>query len=99
MVGVKVTITGERADGTPINTSYTAKYDGQDVQVTGNTLLYDTIPVNANTFTDQRKKTGRKYYATGRTIVSNVGKTMTSTTKGANTEGKDFTQTLVFEKH
>ena len=31
--GVKVTTTGEQADGTPINASYTAKYDGKDVQV------------------------------------------------------------------
>src|ERR1039458_3097310 len=30
--GVKVTITGEQADGTAINASYTAKYDGKGVQ-------------------------------------------------------------------
>src|ERR1039457_3689941 len=34
--GVKQTTTGEQADGTAINASYTAKYDGKDVQVTGN---------------------------------------------------------------
>jgi hypothetical protein len=33
--GVKVTMTGERADGTPINGSYTAKYDGKEYPVTG----------------------------------------------------------------
>src|SRR5690349_19376417 len=58
--GVKVSITGEQADGTPIQASYTAKYDGKEVQVTGNSP-YDTIAikqVNANTFTDERKKTG-----------------------------------------
>src|ERR1700758_4110315 len=50
--GVKVTSTGERADGTPINASYTAKYDGKEYPVTGSP--YDTIAVkqvNANTFT------------------------------------------------
>ena len=64
--GVKVTNTGEQADGTAINSSYTAKYDGKDVQVTGNSP-YDTIAikqVNANTLTDARKKTGGPYQAT-----------------------------------
>lgn len=98
--GVKVTTTGEQTGGTAINASYTAKYDGKDVQITGN-APYDTIAlkqVNANTFTDQRKKTGGKYHATGRTVISNDGKTMTSTAKGTNGEGKSFTSTFVFEK-
>src|SRR6266700_3776732 len=54
--GVKVTTTGEQANGTAINVSYTAKYDGKDVQVTGN-APYDTISIkqsNANTLTDAR---------------------------------------------
>src|SRR6516164_1667466 len=57
--GVKQTTTGERSDGTAIQATYTAKYDGKDVQVTGNSQ-YDTIAikqVNANTLTDERKKT------------------------------------------
>ena len=98
--GVKQTTTGERADGTAVNASYTAKYDGKDVQVTGNSQ-YDTIAikqVNANTLTDERKKTGGPYKATGRTVISNGGKTMTSTTKGTNADGKEFTQVLVFDK-
>jgi len=71
--GVKHTTKGERADGTAINASYTAKYDGKDVQVSGNSQ-YDTIAIkqlNANTLTDDRKKTGGPYKATGRTVVSN----------------------------
>lgn len=98
--GVKVTATGERSDGTAINGNYTAKYDDKDVQVTGN-LPYDTISikqVNANTLTDARKKTGGPYHATGRTEVSNGGKTMTTTTKGTNADGKAFTSILVFDK-
>ena len=99
--GVKVMTTGERADGTKINISYTAKYDGMAATVTGDSVLYDSISikqVNANTLTDDRKKTGGSYKATGRTVVSNGGKTMTSTTKGTNADGKAFTSTLVFEK-
>jgi len=98
--GVKNTTKGERADGTTVNASYTAKYDGKDVQVTGNSQ-YDVISikqVNANTLTDERKKTGGPYKATGRTVISNGGKTMTTTTNGTNADGKEFTQVLVFDK-
>ena len=98
--GVKVTVTGEQADGTAINASYTVKYDGKEVSVTGN-APYDMIAVkqvNANTLTDERMKTGGSYKATGRAVVSHGGKTMTTTTKGTNATGKEFTSTFVFEK-
>jgi hypothetical protein len=98
--GVKVTTSGEQADGTAINASYTVKYDGKEVSVTGNSP-YDTIAVkqlNANTLTDERKKTGGSYKATGRALVSNGGKIMTTTTKGTNASGQEFTSTFVFEK-
>jgi|ERR1035438_1740411 hypothetical protein len=98
--GVKQTTTGEQADGTALNASYAAKYDGKDVPVTGN-APYDTIAikqVNANTLTDERKKTGGPYKATGRAVVSNGGKTMTTTVKGTNANGKEFTQVFVFDK-
>jgi hypothetical protein len=98
--GVKQTVTGERADGTAASGSYTAKYDGKDVQVAGNGP-YDTIAIkqmNANTLTEERKKTGGSYKATSRIVVSNGGKTMTTTVKGTNADGKEFTQTFVFDK-
>jgi len=98
--GIKVTIKGEQADGTPIDATYTAKYDGTESQVTGHSP-YDTVSikqVNANTLTDQRKKAGGPYQATGRTVISNGGKTMTTTARGTNTAGKPFTSTFVFEK-
>jgi hypothetical protein len=98
--GVKVMTTGEQADGTAINASYTVRYDGKEVSVAGN-APYDTIAVkevNANTLTDERKKTGGSYKATGRAVVSNGGKTMTTTTKGTNASGQEFTSTFVFEK-
>jgi hypothetical protein len=82
--GVKQTTTGEQTSGTQINASYTAKYDGKDVPVTGN-APYDTIAVkqvNANTLTDERKKTGGPYKGSGRTVVSDGGKIMTTTVKG-----------------
>jgi hypothetical protein len=98
--GVKVTLKGEQSTGTAIDSSYTAKYDGKDVAVSGNSP-YDTIAikqVNANTVTDARKKTGGPYVATGRLVISNGGKTMTTTTKGTNGDGKAFTSVFVFDK-
>jgi hypothetical protein len=98
--GVKVTITGELADGTPINAHYTAKYDDKEVHIDGN-LPYDTIAIkqsNANTFTETRKMSDGQYKATNRLVVSNGGKTMTATTKGTNIEGKPLASTFVFEK-
>jgi hypothetical protein len=98
--GVKQTTTGERSDGTAVNATYTTKYDGKEVPVTGN-APYDMIAikqVNANSQTDERRKTDGKYKATGRTVVSNGGKTMTTTVKGTSADGKEFTQSFVFDK-
>jgi hypothetical protein len=98
--GVKVTITGEQADGTAINATYTTKYDGKGVQVTGNSP-YDTIAVkqvNDNTLTDTRNQTVGRYHGTSSTVVSNGGKTMTTTTKGTNADGKEFNFVYVLDK-
>src|SRR5579863_6825029 len=95
--GVKVTTTGERSDGTAIHSGYTAKYDGKDVPVTGN-APYDTIAVkqvNANIFTDERKKTDGPYKGTSRIVVTKDGKTMTTTTRGTDAELKGFISTFV----
>jgi hypothetical protein len=97
--GAKRTVTGERQDGTAIKTSATIKYDGKEYPVTGAT--WDTISVkqiDADTFTIEQKKTGGKYHATGRTVISKDGKTMTTTIKGTNAEGQPFTGTAVYDK-
>jgi len=99
--GVKVTTTGERSDGTAINAIYTAKYGGSPASVSGTGSVYDTISIkqeNANTLTDERKNSGGKYQAKGRTVISNGGKTMTTTSTGTNADGKAFTSTFVFDK-
>jgi len=99
--GVKVTITGERADGTAINASYTAKFDGSASAVSGAGMPYDSISlkqVDANTFTYEARQASSKYHSTGRTVVSKDGKTMTTTAKGTNASGQDITLTLVYDK-
>ncbi|MES1258363.1 MAG: hypothetical protein ABUS51_08030, partial [Acidobacteriota bacterium] len=89
--GVKTSAKGERADGSKIDATYTAKYGGEEVPVmsTG-TLLWDTVSikqVNANTLTEERTKKGGTYHATVRHVVSNGGKVMTSTSKGTDPDG------------
>jgi len=57
--GIKMTVTGELQNGTPINSSYTVKYDGKEYPVTGapwNTVSMKQI--NANAFKCENKKTG-----------------------------------------
>jgi len=99
--GVKVTTTGERADGTAINTIYSANYDGTPAGVTGKGAPYDTVSIkeiDANTFLYEAKSTTGKYSASGRIVISNEGKTMTLTAKGTDTDGKDMTVMLVYDK-
>ena len=99
--GVKVTVTGERIDGTQINATYTAKFDGSASPVSGSGTPYDTMAlkqVNANTFTYDAKNSKTKYHTTGRTTVSSDGKTMTNNARGANADGNAITLTLVLEK-
>src|SRR5260370_9970161 len=97
--GVKITTTGEQADGTPVNTTYPVKYDGADYPVSG--APWDTISikqVNANTFTTVAKKSDGKYKSTGKTVISKDGKTMTTTSKATTADGKPFTYTTVWDK-
>jgi hypothetical protein len=84
-----------------INASYTAKYDGTAAAITGTGAPYDTMSikqVDANTFTYEAKQTNGKYRASGRTVVSKDGKTMTTTAKGTDADGAAMTLTLVYEK-
>jgi hypothetical protein len=97
--GVKVTATGQVKDGTAINYSSTDKYDGKEYPATG--APWDTVSIkqiDANTFTVEVRKTGGKYHSTGRTVISNDGKTMTTTTKGTDAEGNPTSGTAIYEK-
>jgi len=99
--GVKVTSKGQRADGTAADNSYTAKYDGKPVHVSGTGVQFDTLmlkQVDANTFTVETIKTGGKYHTTGRLVISKDGKTMTNTSKGTDADGKPLSFTIVHEK-
>jgi len=98
--GVKVTNTGERDSG-PINSSYTAMYDGTPATVSGTGAPYDTIIIkklNPRTFTYDAKSSKGKYHAHGSVIISLDGKTMTQSATGTDAEGKPMSLTLVFDK-
>jgi hypothetical protein len=99
--GVKVTNTGMRTDGSAINASYSAKYDGSSSEVTGEGSPYDSISVkqgDANTFTYEAKNSKTKYRASGRIVISGDGKTMTTTARGVDADGKPMTLKLVYDK-
>ncbi|MGA8739622.1 MAG: hypothetical protein WB561_00385 [Terracidiphilus sp.] len=99
--GVKVTSTGERADGTAVNATYTAKYDGSPSSVSGEGSPYDTVSIkqtDANTFTWDAKKSTGQYHAHGRIVVSSDGKTMTMRATGTDANGRPMAVTLVYDK-
>jgi hypothetical protein len=84
-----------------VNASYTAKYDGSPTEVTGSGAPYDSIAVkqvHADTFTYEARQTNGKYHASGRTVISRDGKTMTTTAKGRDANGAPMALTLVYEK-
>jgi hypothetical protein len=97
--GVKITRPGVQADGTPINSSSTIKYDGKEYPITGAPWDTSSIKqVDANTLTSTNTQKNAKYHVTNRTVISKDGKTMTTTSKGTNAEGKPVTATLVYDK-
>ena len=98
---IKVSVKGDREDGSKIDVSYTAKYDGKPVTMSGSGLPYDTLAlkqVDADTVTDIRSKKGGKYKGTGKFAVSKDGKSATLSTKGAGADGKPFEGMTAYDK-
>jgi hypothetical protein len=97
--GTKLTRTGQLADGTAINYSFTYKFDGKEYPVTG--APFDVVSakrVDANTTSFVAKKSDGKYHVTGQNVVSKDGKTLTQTSKGTDSQGTPVTVTAVFDK-
>src|ERR1039457_7391006 len=53
---------------------------------------------SSDLFTYEAKQTNGKYRSSGRSVVSKDGKTMTTTAKGTDADGKPMMLTLVYEK-
>jgi len=97
--GMKITRTGQLADGTAVKGSFAYKYDGKEYPATG--LAFDVLAVkriDANTTSFEVKKTGGKYHVAGQNVISADGKTMTQTAKGTDADGKPISSTVVFDK-
>ena len=98
--GTTQTTDGKLAGNVHLHASYTSKGDGSPVPVKGNApfTIIAVKQVDANTITDHRMNTANHYRASGRTVFTHHGNTMTVTIKGINGAGKEFTQILVFDK-
>jgi hypothetical protein len=101
--GIKNHTEGLAGDGSPINFSYSAKYDGKDNPVTGKGAPGDADSValkrvDANTTEVIYKKSG-KVVTTARLSVSKDGKVMTTDAKGTGPDGKPTNVRAVYEKH
>ena len=66
----------------------------------GNFVIPSSLLTNIdpNTTAFDVKKTGGKYHATGKNVISKDGKTLTQTSKGTSAEGKPEASTNVFDK-
>lgn len=97
--GEKFTAEGVNADGTPTMTQYTANFDGKDYPLTGsqNADKVSLKRIDART-TERTDKKGDTVVATVTRIVSQDGKTMTTTVKGTNAQGQAVDNVLVLEK-
>jgi hypothetical protein len=91
------------ADGTKSGYTYSYKPDGKEYSVAGTGAPFDTISVKQ---LDQRSasfevknKANENFHQTGKTVMSEDGKTRTLTFKGTDAKGKPVSGTLVFEKH
>jgi hypothetical protein len=96
---IKLSSDGIDAAGNPTHVEYTAKYDGKDYPITG-VPNADTIALerpDASTIRSTMKK-GDLVVMTVTSVISNDGKTRTSTFKGKNAEGQDINNVVVYDK-
>src|ERR1700674_829654 len=90
---------GIDASGNPTHVEYTAKYDGKDYPITGAPNA-DTVAIeriDPDTLQSTVKKAGQ-IVMTIRTVLSDNGKTRTSTFTGKDAEGHDINNIVVYDK-
>ena len=96
---IKVTIDGTGADGKPLHSEWTGKFDGQDYAVTGdpNVDMRAFTKVDDHTLTVSQKK-GDKVTTTAKIVLSADGKSRTVTATGTDASGKKVSSTAVYDK-
>jgi hypothetical protein len=90
---------GVDAAGKPVLSQWTAYFDGKDYPLTGSPDS-DTISIKRiDGFTGEsiQKKAGKVVYR-NRRVISPDGKVFTLTVEGTDTQGKAFTNVLVFDR-
>ena len=100
--GIRESVQGVAADGSPVGYSFTVDYDGKDAPVfgVGTPSGEDTnsfTRVDENTVTTTAKKAG-KVVRTSKRVVSEDGNVETITSKGTDDQGKPVSTTTVWEK-
>jgi hypothetical protein len=97
--GIKLSAVGTDAEGKPIKTGYTSKFDGKDVPWPGNPVADTAAPkkVDDNTYENTWKK-GGKATVNAKVSVSADGKTLTITQTGTDPQGKAVSSVAVYDK-
>ena len=98
--GVTFTVDLVGADGTARHWTFTAKYDGKDVPVKGNSPYGDVVAltrVDPNTVRMTNKQ-GGKVTATITIVVAADGKSRTTTVKGTDAQGQAIDVVSFYDK-
>ena len=98
--GIKTTVDGVSGDGTVRHYEFTAKYDGKDNPLVGNSANGDMIAftrINATT-TQAITKHGGQVAVTMTIVVSSDAKTLTITSIGTNVFGKAVNNVSVYDR-
>ena len=96
---VKVTIDGSDAEGKPLHSEWTGKFDGKDYPVTGDPTsdARSVRKINDHTLAFTGKKSG-KIIIVGRIALSADGMTRTVTSSATDTKGNKVSSTAVYDK-
>jgi hypothetical protein len=97
--GIMLTSEGIDAQGNPMKSGYTSKFDGKDVPWSGNPVADSAAPkrIDDNNYENVWKKNG-KATVTAKITVSADGKTMTVTQAGTDAEGKAVSAVAVYDR-
>jgi len=98
--GLKWVVDFAGTDGTPTHWEFTGNYDGKDNPVTGNSPYGNTAAltrVDAKTIRITSKQ-GGKVMVTSTIVLSDDGKTRTTTSKGTDVKGQPVDVVSVYEK-
>jgi hypothetical protein len=97
--GVKLTADGTDAEGKPLHSSYTSKFDGKDVPWVGNPMADTASPkrIDASTYENVWKKAG-KATVSSKVSVSKDGKTLTINQSGVDTKGAPVSSVMVYDR-